>query len=153
MNVAPMAEFGQSVVSIVCRRRCSTQCPATRSKDRWKYAAVVAFPWARGQKSALGESHPSAKRSQRIRPKGSLLCSGKSGRGGKDTVGSYKKFRHMLWCLAEAMREIDRRFLLQDGVVAVMHRDERMSGEPAAMPHCSLIFVLETRIGERCARC
>lgn len=90
---------------------------------------------------------------EKFREAWEMLRKGNSGRSGKESVGSYSKFRRLLWCLSEAMRRIDRRFLLQDGVVVVLHRDERMSEEPATMPNCLLIFVFKPRVGEGCARC
>ncbi len=53
------------------------------------------------------------------------LRGGNSGRAGKLDLGQYKKCRRMFWCLCEAMKDLDRRFLSQSGVVVVLHRDER----------------------------
>jgi len=44
------------------------------------------------------------------------LRKGDSGRQGIEGVGTYHKVRNMVWCLGEAIRDLDRSFLARPGV-------------------------------------
>jgi len=66
------------------------------------------------------------------------LRSGNTCRSSQSRHGKYKRWRRMFDCLAESLREMDRRFLLQNGIVAVLHRDERTRPTLATVPNAPL---------------
>jgi hypothetical protein len=53
------------------------------------------------------------------------LRSGNSCRSGLPGVANYNKARTMLWCIFEAVNDLDRDFLTKGDVVTILHRDER----------------------------
>ena len=73
------------------------------------------------------------------------LRSGSSGRRGLKEVGAAKKLRRMFWCLWESMKALDRDFLLSDGTVIALHRDERR--QRIQVRFSATNNHLETRVG------
>ncbi len=63
------------------------------------------------------------------------LRKGDSGRQGIEGIGTYHKVRNLVWCLGEAIRDLDRAFVSRPGVPSFVLPKASTDSIGAILPH------------------